>query len=351
MKGFDRFQIALEGSKPDRAPMILGNYQTFLTHFYGASVNHLLEDAGFFAELSVQFIREFGFDLIRPNVGYIFYGCGPELGVKWEFVENNFPGSIGGCIINEEDLNQFKIPKKPSGYFEKFLDIHRILVKEIGREIYVRGVALGPFSAGCFLRGLENFLLDSAINIDFFRSVLKKCVDLSNYFVRQILLTGAHDLVLNEVFLTPGILSHSFFQEVVYPCIQAVLTNHSSEKFYFYQQDFLADGNLPDGTPKKGLASAVNYGTKQSLKVIRQGLKLPIPGHPPLVTVSGRSLVQLPVIDILDFIRKGIEVILEEGMLNPCIHLVSVQAASKKESLEIAEKINQIRELREGLSI
>jgi hypothetical protein len=351
LKGWERFQTALDGYKPDRIPFIVGNYNTFLSHFYGAAISQLLEDSEFFAELSVQFAREFGFDSIRPNVGYIFYGCGPELGIKWKLLENNLPGATSGCIENKGDLLKLKVPKKPTGYFKKFLNIHRIIVKEIGNDIYVRGIPLGPFSVGCFIRGLENFLLDSAIDIDFFRLVLKKGVDLSNYFVQKISSTGVRDLILNEVFLTPGNLSPRFFQEEINPMIQTVIAGSISKKLYFRQQDFIAEGNLSDGTPKKGLASAIYYGTKESLDVIQQTLKLPIPGYPPLVTISGRNLVRSSINYILDFINQGVEIILKAGAINPCIHLSSVQISSKEEAMEIASKIIKIQELRDKLSI
>ncbi len=192
-------------------------------------------------------------------------------------------------------------------------------------------------------------LLDSLEDVDFFRLMMKKCVEFSNYIVRQVSSTGVHDMVINEVFLTPGNLNPHFFKEEVEPYIQAVLDRNPSSGLYFYQKDFLADGLLEDGLSKKGLATALCYGTKECLEVIRQGLKLPIPGYPLLVTISGRSLVQSSIHDILDFIRQGIYIILDEGVCNPCIYLTSIQASSRKEALEIAEKINQIREFRERI--
>lgn len=349
MKAIDRFQTALDGGKPDRIPTIVGNNNMFLCHFYDVTVHQLLESPDLYADLTVRFVKEFGFDLIRPNVGYIFYGCGPELGVKWKCVEGQFPGPVNGCIESEEDLHRFSIPTEPTGYFRKLLDIHRLLVKEVGGEVYVRGIPLGPFSTGCFLRGLQNFLLDSALDVDFFHHVMKRCTELSSYFVGQISLTGVHDMVLNEVFLSPGNLSPRSFRKDVNPYIQMVLSRSSSKDLYFYQQDFMDEGNFPDGTSKKGLASAIYYGTKEDPELLRGSLTIPIPGHPPLITVSGRSLVQSDVGEILDFIRRGVDIILGLGACNPCIYLVSVQASSKKEAWEIAGKIDRIQELGESL--
>ena len=351
MDGRKRFKAALEGKQPDIIPMIPGNNNAFLCHFYDVTAHQLLEAPELYAELNVRFVEEFGFDLVRPNVGYIFYGCGPELGVEWKFVESDFPGAVGGCTETEADLNRFRMPEEPSGYFKKYLDIHRILIKEVGDTIYVRGAALGPFSAGCFLRGLQDFLLDSAVNLDLFHRVMKKSVELSNYFVEQVSITGVHDMVLNEVYLTPGNLSPLSFEKNVNPYIQMVLANHTSKKLSFYQQDFMDVGDLPDGTSKKGLASAIYYGTKEDPEVIRESLNLPIPGHPPLVSVSGRSLVHRDIHDILDFIRKGVDIILELGRRNPCIYLVSVQAAGPEDAREIAKKILRIQGFGESLPL
>ena len=146
MKGIQRFQAALKGQKPDCIPMICGNNNTFLCKFYDFTVNQILDSTELYSELVVRFVKSFGFDFIRPSPGYIFYGCGPELGLKWQFVDNNFPAVEGSYIKNKAQLNQLRIPKEPSGYFKKFLDIHRILIKEIGNEVHVRGSALGPYS-------------------------------------------------------------------------------------------------------------------------------------------------------------------------------------------------------------
>ena len=78
MDGRVRFQAALEGKQPDIIPMIPGNNNAFLCHFYDVAVHQLLEAPELYAELNVRFVKEFGFDLVRPNVGYIFYGCGPD---------------------------------------------------------------------------------------------------------------------------------------------------------------------------------------------------------------------------------------------------------------------------------
>jgi hypothetical protein len=345
------FQIALEGAKPDRIPIICGNNNSFLCHFYDKNVSQIVKDHYLMAELYLRFARDFCLDLIHPSVGYIFYGCGPELGVNWKFVESEFPGAVAGCIENMEDLEQFQIPKKPLGYFKKLLDIHRIFVQESAESMFVRGVPLGPFSSGCFLRGLQNFLLDTIENISFFRKVMETCAILSSFFVQQISSTGVDDMVLNEVFLTPGNLDPRFFHYEVNPHIENVLKRETTTNVYFYQKDFLANGQLGDGTSKKELASAIYYGYNEDLDVIRQALKLPVPGYPPLITVSGRSLVYSSIDDIIEFIHKGINIIFEEGGCNPCINLSSVQASSKKEALEITKKLENILQWKEKITI
>ena len=158
MNGKRRFETALQGEKPDHIPVIVSNNNSFLCQYYGVPVERLLDSSELLGQLTARFVREFGFDMVRPSVGYIYYGCGPEIGVKWKFAEGQFPAPVEGCIKNEEDLERFKIPVEPSGYFKQCLDIHSMLVKEIGREVFIRGVPLGPFSSGCFLRGIETFL-------------------------------------------------------------------------------------------------------------------------------------------------------------------------------------------------
>jgi hypothetical protein len=354
MNGKERFQTALSGGKSDHISMIFGNNNSFLCEFYNVTVDQLLDSPELYSDLAVRFVKEFEFDFVRPSPGYIFYGCGPELGIKWKFTENNFPAFFGSYIENKGESKRIELPDKPSGYFKKFLTIHSLLMERIGFEVYVRGSALGPFSIGCFLRGMESFLLDSIMNLNLFRHVMEISTSLSNYFVEQIFLTGTHDLVLNEVYLTPGNLSQRFYQEEVNPYLLSTLGSHPSKKIYFYQQNFMDTDVFPDGTQKRGLASAIyygsKYGAKNKLEVIKQSAKLPIPGYPPLVTVSGTDLVNSTVQEILDYIRQSIDIMLENRICNPCIHLVSIQASSSKEALEIADKINYVNKLRHDLS-
>ncbi len=51
MMGYERFQAALHGTKLDRIPMIVGNYNTFSCQFYGVTVNQLLENSELLADL------------------------------------------------------------------------------------------------------------------------------------------------------------------------------------------------------------------------------------------------------------------------------------------------------------
>jgi len=71
------------------------------------------------------------------GVGYIFYGCGPEIGVNLEFPERNLLGPEGEFIKPRKDIDHFQFPSAPTGYCKKLFEIVKRVNQEIGERIYL----------------------------------------------------------------------------------------------------------------------------------------------------------------------------------------------------------------------
>ena len=125
MNGIERYAAVLRQERPDKIPLRVGNYNMFICQYYGITVQDYLNDPALNAELLVRFAEDFNFDSIKPGLGYILYGCGPEMGPQWKFVENDFPGCVKGVIDTPEDIEKVEIPAEPTGYFHNFLEINR----------------------------------------------------------------------------------------------------------------------------------------------------------------------------------------------------------------------------------
>jgi len=155
----ENYIAAITGKKPDQLPIYATNMIDFLHFYYDVPFKAFLDEPDIHVELTTRSAHEFGFGCVVP-VAYIFFGCGPELGIHWKFRDSSLPGAVGDLVQTHDDISKIKIPPVPSGYFSNYIQILSKLKRQIGDTVYVLGLVLGPFSTACFLRGTENAILD-----------------------------------------------------------------------------------------------------------------------------------------------------------------------------------------------
>ena len=136
---------------------------------------------------------------------------------EWKYAGRDFPGFTSGPLKREEDLANIKIPEKPSGYFAHYLEVIRQMTEAIGDRYHLSVSILGPFAVGCFLRGIQEALMDTMDKPIFMKQYMELCTDLSIYFGRHILAAGLKTPFLNEIFLTPSMVSPETYQEFIVP--------------------------------------------------------------------------------------------------------------------------------------
>lgn len=218
----ERVSRSIRGLKPDKLPIVVINSNTFMCQYYGVSVEDPVSKPDICADVNINFIKEFGVDCDLVATGYILYGAGTELGVKWEFAGISFPGNVGGPIRSEADLNNFKVPSKPAEYFKNYLDTIWRVTDAMGDTHHLKASFLGPFSLGCFLRGIEETLIDMAMNPSFFKALMRRCSEISVFLRKNLLLVGLRYPILNEIFLSPGFMSPDYYHSYVAPYILEV---------------------------------------------------------------------------------------------------------------------------------
>ena len=341
--GKERYITTLRGGKPDKLPFFAGNYNNFITQYYGITVRQYLDEPALTAELMVRFVEEFELDQFLAAVGYILYGCGPELGITWKWVEKEFPAAVEGPIKTEADVDKIEVPSEPTGYFKKYLEMIRLVNDAIGDRVFVTASLLGPFSSACFLRGVEQVLLDSKLNLPLYDKYMAKCVDLSVYFGQQ-LLPVLKTPTFNEIFLIPEMINPSFFHQHIAPYDDQVC-----QRFHLTNSFAALVGRPGDRASQKAAHTVYDmlFGTKESLEVIEQGLASWLPGFPVFVSVSGNMLINWPKDEILDFVRKGIDLTRSHGYY-PAISLISVQPPTRESALDVADKLRGIVDLRDN---
>jgi hypothetical protein len=351
MNGKDNYAAVLNKERPAKIPIRVANYNMFVCHYYGITIKEYLDDPAKNADVLVNFIKEFSIDSIKAGIGYIFYGCGPEMGPEWHFPESEFPVCVKGVIEGPEDIDKIEIPAAPAGYFKNFLEINRRVKTVVGQEVFLGVSVLGPFSAMCFMRGYETFLMDMALDVHFFTQIMKKGEMISNYIGTHCLQLELPWMNLLEVYLIPGIINPAFYHQHIAPHDEAVCKSflpmplpNSSGPFMGY----------PGGGDNLKLGKSLYdyyFGTEESLGVIRTAAKYELPGYPRLVTVSARALVTWPMDKILRFVKDGLDYFLKEKGEYPAINLASVQAANIHEARSIARKLESLNEFRDSYAI
>jgi hypothetical protein len=291
-------------------------------------------------------VRQFEFDSTRPGRGYILYGCGPEMGPKWEFVENNFPAATDGVINNEADINQIHIPSEPKGYFRNYLEINRKVNKAIGKETYLGAQIIGPFTCAAFLRKYDNLLMDMVLDPDFFSKIMKKGEEISLFIGRHVMDLGYSWTNLLEIFLIPGVINPDTYHRLIAPHCDHVRNQLSTPPIPNPNAAFMGSLGDPDSYEIGKRLYEYHFGTAESLETIREASQFMAQGYPRQVSLSGNALVHWPIDRILDFLKQGIDFFIQERREYPFILIPSLQAENQDQASEVAEKLYAIAEFR-----
>jgi hypothetical protein len=343
----ERVAGALKGEKPDKLPIMVANSNTFICRYYGMTVEQFLSDPERCAEGNIRFTQDFEIDYNLCVNGYILYGCGPEIGCEWKYAGKDFPGFINGPLKCREDLDKLMIPDAPSGYFAHYLEVTQRVCDTLGDRYHLSVSILGPFAVGCFLRGIQEVMLDTLADPDFFRCYMEVCNEFSIYFGRQILKINNIKPILNEIFLTPEMVRPDTFHELIAPNDKRV-------------QDVLGPSNAPnslaafmgrpgDSESQKGgrdLYKAFFNGV-DSVTQLENVLSHSLPGLPFPAAISGLALDSKSSEELVNYLRSVLDFLVREQGRYPAILLTSVQADSREKAKAIAQKIEMIKKLRD----
>jgi hypothetical protein len=279
--------------------------------------------------------------------GYILYGAGTELGVKWEFAENNFPGFVDVPIKSEVDLDKFVVPTEPSGYFKNYLEAVTRIVDTLGDEYHLKASFLGPFSLVCFLHGIEETLMDMIMNPDFFQKCMRLGSEISVYLGKRLLATGLRYPILNEIFLSPGMMNPDTYHSLVAPydleVQRRVGPDVSPNSFAFMGVPNDAASQRTDGLLFKAF-----FGVGESLDAIKGAIRYRVAGFPFPAAISGRALNSWESKRIVSFLKEAVDYLIDEEGIYPVISFSSVQADSAENAAEIAGKIKTVNAFRDA---
>ena len=348
MNGLERYDAVLRQKPPDKIPIRIGNYNMFICNYYGMTVRQYVDDPALNAETFVKFVREFGFDSVKAGLGYILYGCGPELGPEWKFVKGDFPACVRGIIDKPGDIQKVTLPDTPTGYFKNFIEINQRVKEAIGNELSLGISILGPYSSMSFLRGFDQIMMDMLLDKPFFTEMMKRGEAVSQFIGENCLSLDLHYTNLLEIFLVPGVINPESYHDLIAPHVDNVREKLGSEKVSNSYASFMGKKGDPKSQQEGKFLSDYYFGTGESLETIKAASKYMIPGFPRLVSLSGRVLVAWPTEQILSFLKEGLDYYLKERGEYASINLISIQASSREESETIADKLLAIADFRDS---
>jgi hypothetical protein len=347
-----RVSLAINGEKPDKLPIIVINSNTFTCLHYGISIEEYITNPYKCAEVHIRFIQDFGIDCAMVAAAYILYGTGPEMGVHWEHADGNFPGSVKGVLESEEDLSILKVPSKPSGYFKTYVEAIRLVNQALGDTHYLTANVIGPFTVACFLRGIEQTLVDTMMNPDLFDKLMTFSTDFSVYLGKTIRdITGLSHPILNEIFLAPEMIRPDVYHAQIAPYDIDVQRRLGPGPV---PNSFAFMGKAGDRHSQK-IAASLNqafFGVGESIEAIKDATQGGRPaGYPFPVGVSGRALNSWDADKIVSFLKEAIDSLISEKGIYPSINLPSVQTDSPKKAREMVDKLNAINKFRNNYAI
>lgn len=342
MNGIQRFKALSQKEPLDKIPVRVGNYNIFLTYYYDITIQEYLDDPKANAESFVQMVKDFDFDSIKAGLGYIFYGCGPETGLVWDFPDNNYPACTKGIINDKNDIAKIIIPKKPQGYFEKFLDINRRVKKELGGATHLGISVLGPFSVMAFFRGFEKILLDMITDQELFQDLMDKGADYALFLGKKCLELELPWANLMEIFLVPGVVNPVHYHQLIAPYDDKVSRELASPPLSNYLSMFMGRPDDPQSWKEGKLISDFYFGSCKTVGEIRNVYEHATYGVPCQISISGNDLVHSPTDQIIDFLVDGLDYFFGERHERPFIYLPSIQAESRSQAQTVAEKLKRI---------
>ncbi|MEX1139519.1 MAG: uroporphyrinogen decarboxylase family protein [Bacteroidota bacterium] len=226
----NRLPDALDCRNPGRVPFIPAIYE-HKAWFVGETPSAICRDAGLFTSAVLA-----EFELVRPDalvIGIDVYNieaeaCGSEV-TYFDGEDTSIPaiGTEGAVLKEQAPVSSLKIPDpKISGRMPLNLEVARRVMKELGREVPIRGAISGPFSLAANLLGAENLFLMTLTNPKRVHEILEYAVQVAGEFGRAFCEVGCGVIIFDSQS-SPDILSPAMYKEFILgPTKQLIASFH-----------------------------------------------------------------------------------------------------------------------------
>lgn len=213
MNGLERILAALDFKKPDRVPVFLNN--TFSSAaLVGTKVSKLCRNTDLFTQVLLEGYRRYGYDGIR--VGADVTTEAEAMGCTASFPEDGIPGICNSIVKTENDFHKLKMPNPyTDGRMPMVLEATRRCSAEMGSEGFVCSLVMGPVNIASQLMGVENMLVTSMMEPEYFEKVLEFTSEVTVNFAQACVRSGAHGVVMGEATCSASMLGPAIYEEYI----------------------------------------------------------------------------------------------------------------------------------------
>lgn len=218
MNSIERIVAAVNFQETDRVPVtpLVFGHAAFHS---GVSLRKYLSDGELLARCQINSLHRYGYDAV-----YAFMDACVEaeaFGAPIVFREDIYP-TIERYVIDERvDLGRIPVPDPhTAGRMPEVLKAAAILRREVGGEVLVAGLVLGPMTVAAQLMGPEQALFLSADDPGKFARYLDFCADVAIRFGVAQIEAGVHLPILFDPSACPEVIPAGLFKEAVLPRIK-----------------------------------------------------------------------------------------------------------------------------------
>jgi uroporphyrinogen decarboxylase len=225
--GREIINLLNKGELPPRVPFVPVIYE-HAAGLIGVNTSDLARNVDLIVKGQLAAYHLYKQDLV--SVGVDIYNIEAEaLGCKVSYFDDSSVPSISEPIIsNIDDLRKLKVPNPTTdGRMPLFISATGRINEAIGKEVYVSGTVVGPFTLAAILRGFEPFLMDLITDEEFALEQLKFASEVSFRYAKAFINIGV-GVAINESWIAPPLLSPDIFESVVFEFEQKLISRFKS---------------------------------------------------------------------------------------------------------------------------
>ncbi len=217
MTSLERSLRAIHHQQPDRVPVI-PQAHVWALYAYGSSSQECMYDGARYAEIQLQAWRDFGWDGIFIATDSI--AVAHSLGLEVHYTDvGAVPGSKA-LLKSLREVEQLHWPDPRETRLNEWITATRILARELGDQVLILGRAdAGAFSLAAQLRGMEDWLLDVALEEQpaLMHTLLERCNHYSLWFADLLLEAGAHVVTIGDGLASGSVVSARVYERYIFP--------------------------------------------------------------------------------------------------------------------------------------